>query len=181
MLVKNRLGIWICSVITFSQFLRLLKRKLLLVQSLFVVGLLTNLTREGLKDIVKQKGSEFIKSWYFKSCDEFFSKSLIFFYQYSIWNEISLDICKLKYEPFQLVRVDDSFTIHVKFFPNINEIIDIILVYWHIQCIRLSEERIYYNCYNKVKENLNRYYYETVEVNICSCLWTARVCNHVVG
>jgi hypothetical protein len=135
--VLNTLVQLICGAFFLHQP-RLLDGELVMSQLLAVVLLLADVSGHGLDNIVEQKVAELVEGGYLQPRDKSSSKSVIFYHQLSVGDEVALSAAEGNNKILKFGRFNVANRVMVELLPYFPELVNIQLRNGQTERVRLA-------------------------------------------
>jgi len=131
-----------------------------------VVLLLADVSGHGLDNIVEQKVAELVEGGDLQPRDKSSSKSVVFYHQLSVGDEVALSAAEGNNKILKLGRFNVANRVMVELLPNFPELINVQLRNGQTERVGLAQERVDDDGDEKIQEDLGHDHRERIEVDV---------------
>ena len=131
-----------------------------------VVLLLADVSGHGLDNIVEQKVAELVEGGDLQPRDKSSSKSVVFYHQLSVGDEVALSAAEGNNKILKLGRFNVANRVMVELLPNFPELVNVQLRNWQTERVGLAQERVDDDGDEKIQEDLGHDHRERIEVDV---------------
>ena len=135
-------------------------------QLLAVVLLLAYVSGHGLDNIVEQKVAELVEGGDLQPRDKSSSKSVVFYHQLSVGDEVALSAAEGNNKILKLGRFNVANRVMVELLPNFPELVNVQLRNGQTERVGLAQERVDDDGDEKIQEDLGHDHRERIEVDV---------------
>jgi hypothetical protein len=131
-----------------------------------VVLLLADVSGHGLDNIVEQKVAELVEGGDLQPRDKSSSKSVVFYHQLSVGNEVALSAAEGNNKILKFGRFDVANRVMVELLPHFPELVNVQLRNGQTERVGLAQERVDDDGDEKIQEDLGHDHRERIEVDV---------------
>ena len=131
-----------------------------------VVLLLADVSGHGLDNIVEQKVAELVEGGDLQPRDKSSSKSVVFYHQLSVGDEVALSAAEGNNKILKLGRFNVANRVMVELLPNFPELVNVQLRNGQTERVGLAQERVDDDGDEKIQEDLGHDHRERIEVDV---------------
>ena len=131
-----------------------------------VVLLLADVSGHGLDNIVEQKVAELVEGGDLQPRDKSSSKSVVFYHQLSVGDEVALSAAEGNNKILKLGRFNVANRLMVELLPNFPELVNVQLRNGQTERVGLAQERVDDDGDEKIQEDLGHDHRERIEVDV---------------
>lgn len=135
-------------------------------QLLAVVLLLADVSGHGLDNIVEQKVAELVEGGDLQPRDKSSSKSVVFYHQLSVGDEVALGAAQGNNKILKLGRFNVANRVMVELLPHFPELVNVQLRNGQTERVGLAQERVDDDGDEKIQEDLGHDHRERIEVDV---------------
>lgn len=135
-------------------------------QLLAVVLLLADVSGHGLDNIVEQKVAELVEGGDLQPRDKSSSKSVVFYHQLSVGDEVALSAAQGNNKILKLGRFNVANRVMVELLPHFPELVNVQLRNGQTERVGLAQERVDDDGDEKIQEDLGHDHRERIEVDV---------------
>lgn len=135
-------------------------------QLLAVVLLLADVSGHGLDNIVEQKVAELVEGGDLQPRDKSSSKSVVFYHQLSVGDEVALSAAEGNNKILKFGRFDVANRVMVELLPHFPELVNVQLRNGQTERVGLAQERVDDDGDEKIQEDLGHDHRERIEVDV---------------
>lgn len=131
-----------------------------------VVLLLADVSGHGLDNIVEQKVAELVEGGDLQPRDKSSSKSVVFYHQLSVGDEVALSAAQGNNKILKLGRFNVANRVMVELLPHFPELVNVQLRNGQTERVGLAQERVDDDGDEKIQEDLGHDHRERIEVDV---------------
>jgi hypothetical protein len=131
-----------------------------------VVLLLADVSGHGLDNIVEQKVAELVEGGDLQPRDKSSSKSVVFYHQLSVGDEVALSAAEGNNKILKLGRFNVANRVMVELLPHFSELVNVQLRNGQTERVGLAQERVDDDGDEKIQEDLGHDHRERIEVDV---------------
>lgn len=131
-----------------------------------VVLLLADVSGHGLDNIVEQKVAELVEGGDLQPRDKSSSKSVVFYHQLSVGDEVALSAAEGNNKILKFGRFDVANSVMVELLPHFPELVNVQLRNGQTERVGLAQERVDDDGDEKIQEDLGHDHRERIEVDV---------------
>jgi hypothetical protein len=131
-----------------------------------VVLLLADVSGHGLDNIVEQKVAELVEGGDLQPRDKSSSKSVVFYHQLSVGDEVALSAAEGNNKILKFGRFDVANRVMVELLPHFPELVNVQLRNGQTERVGLAQERVDDDGDEKIQEDLGHDHRERIEVDV---------------
>lgn len=131
-----------------------------------VVLLLADVSGHGLDNIVEQKVAELVEGGDLQPRDKSSSKSVVFYHQLSVGDEVALSAAEGNNKILKLGRFNVANCVMVELLPHFPELVNVQLRNGQTERVGLAQERVDDDGDEKIQEDLGHDHRERIEVDV---------------
>jgi hypothetical protein len=131
-----------------------------------VVLLLADVSGHGLDNIVEQKVAELVEGGDLQPRDKSSSKSVVFYHQLSVGDEVALSAAEGNNKILKLGRFNVANRVMVELLPHFPELVNVQLRNGQTERVGLAQERVDDDGDEKIQEDLGHDHRERIEVDV---------------